>query len=78
MCDRWIESIQKTLDVSALQREDVPVKWSWCADIFAPIQRRFVQIASIYPDSVQTPNLAGPSYDHVSHREPAKTRTRPN
>lgn len=35
MCDRWIESIQKRFDVSALQREDGQ-KWTWCADIFVP------------------------------------------
>jgi hypothetical protein len=68
MCDRWIESIQKRLDVSALQREDGLVKWTWCADIFVPILRRYVQIASTH----LTPNLAGGSrlrYDHVSQHE---------
>jgi hypothetical protein len=34
MCDRWIESNHKKLDVSALRREDGQVKWTWCADIF--------------------------------------------
>lgn len=34
MCDRWIESNHKKLDVSALRREDGQVEWTWCADIF--------------------------------------------
>lgn len=78
MCDHWIESTQKTLGVSALRREDGHVKWSWCADIFG---RRFVQMASIHSDSVQTPNLAGDSRSRVPPRTEHNTiliATRPS
>ena len=72
MCDRLIESNRRRLDVSALRREDGQLKWTWCADIVVPIQRRYVQIASTHTHPVQTPNLAGGSrirYDHVSQHE---------
>jgi len=72
MCDRWIESIQKMLDVSALRREDGHVNWTGCADSFVAIQRRYVQIAS---DSVPNSEIWQEITAQIRSREPTRTRT---